>query len=72
MKDYTSKNKTLVVRNEAKKFNINILFTISKFEKLRFMLYKDNMNSSKLIDFMVRLILANLYVHRSKNVQIVA
>ena len=56
-----------------------MLSAVSKRGKLRFMLYKDNMNSDKLIDFMRRLvhesakkvflILDNLRVHHSKKVQ---
>ena len=56
-----------------------MLSAISKRGKLRFMLYKDNMNAEKLIDFMGRLIrdvnkkvflvLDNLRVHHSKKVQ---
>lgn len=79
MKGYAPKGKTPVVRTEAKKFKINMLSAISKRGKLRFMLYKANMNSAKLIDFMGRLIrgvkkkvfliLDNLRVHHSKDVQ---
>ncbi len=56
-----------------------MLSAISKRGKLRFMLYKDNMNVEKLIDFMSRiirdvkkkvfLILDNLRVHHSKKVR---
>ena len=79
MKGYAPKGKTPVVRTEAQKFKINMLSAVSKRGKLRFMLYKDNMNSDKLIDFMRRLvhesakkvflILDNLRVHHSKKVQ---
>lgn len=79
MKGYAPKGKTPVVRVEAKKIKINMISAISKRGKLRFMLYKDNMNSARLIDFMGRLIrdvkkkvfliLDNLRVHYSKNVQ---
>lgn len=79
MKGYAPKGKTPVVRTEAKKIKINMISAISKRGKLRFMLYKDNMNSAKLIDFMGRLIrdvkkkvfliLDNLRVHYSKDVQ---
>lgn len=68
-----------VVRTESQKFKINMLSAVSKRGKLRFVLYKDNMNSDKLIDFMRRLvydskkkvflILDNLRVHHSKKVQ---
>jgi transposase len=79
MKGYAPKGKTPVVRTESQKFKINMLSAVSKRGKLRFMLYKDNMNSDKLIDFMRRLvhesakkvflILDNLRVHHSKKVQ---
>lgn len=56
-----------------------VLANVQKPKMLRFMLYKENMNSSKLIDFMGRLIrdikkkvfliLDNLRVHHSKDVQ---
>lgn len=79
MKGYAPKGKTPVVRTEAQKFKINMLSAVSKRGKLRFVLYKDNMDSAKLIDFMRRLvhdstkkvflILDNLRVHHSKKVQ---
>lgn len=79
MKGYAPKGKTPVVRVESQKFKVNMLSAISKRGKLRFMLYKENMNSKKLIDFMGRLIrdvkkkvfliLDNLRVHHSKDVQ---
>ena len=77
-KGYAPKGKTPVVRTEAKQMKINMLSAISKRGKLRFVLYKDNMNSDKLIDFMRRmikdnskkvfLVLDNLRVHHSKKV----
>ena len=79
MRGYAPKGKTPVVKVEAQKFKINMLSAISKRGKLRFMLYKENMTSQKLIDFMGRLIrdvtkkvfliLDNLRVHHSKDVQ---
>lgn len=79
MKGYAPKGKTPVVRTESQKFKINMLSAVSKRGKLRFVLYKDNMDSDKLIDFMRRLvhdstkkvflILDNLRVHHSKKVQ---
>ena len=69
---------TPVVRVEARKMKINMLSAISNRGKLRFVLYRDNMNSDKLIDFMRRLvndserkvflILDNLRAHHSKKV----
>ena len=79
MKGYAPKGKTPVIRTESQKFKINMLSAVSKRGKLRFVLYKDNMDSDKLIDFMRRLIhdskkkvfliLDNLRVHHSKKVQ---
>ena len=79
MKGYAPKGKTPVVRVESQKFKVNMLSAISKRGKLRFMLYKENMNAEKLIDFMGRLIrdvskkvfliLDNLRVHHSRKVQ---
>lgn len=78
LKGYAPKGKTPVVRTQAQKFKINMLSAVSKRGKLRFVLYKDNMNADKLIDFMRRLvhdskkkvflILDNLQVHHSTKV----
>ena len=75
-KGYAPKGKTPVVYVEPKKMKINMLSAVSKRGKLRFMLYKDNMTSEKLIDFMQRLVkdsdkkvfmvIDNLRVHHSK------
>ncbi len=77
-KGYAPIGKTPVVQVESKKLKINMLSAISKRGKLRFMLYKDNMTSDKIIDFMGRLVrdskkkvflvLDNLRVHHSKKV----
>ena len=55
-KGYAPIGKTPVVQVEAKKFKINMISAVSARGKLRFMLYKNNMNSDKLIDFMRRLV----------------
>jgi transposase len=75
---YAPIGKTPVVRTEAKHIKINMLSAISNRGKLRFVLYRDNMNADKLIDFMRRLVhdskkkvffvLDNLRVHHSKKV----
>lgn len=75
---YAPKGKTPVVQPEAQKLKIEMLSAVSKRGKLHFLLYKDSMNSEKLIDFMTRLvadskkkvflILDNLRVHHSKAV----
>lgn len=76
---YAPKGQTPVVRVEARKLKIEMLSAISKRGKLHFILYKDSMNTEKLIDFMTRLItdskkkvflvLDNLRVHHAKLVQ---
>jgi transposase len=78
VRGYAPIGKTPVVKTEARHIRINMLSALSNRGKLRFMLYKDNMNSDKLIDFMRRLvhdsvkkvflILDNLRVHHSKKV----
>ncbi len=75
---YAPKGQMPVVRVEAQRLKIEMLSAISKRGKLRFMLYKDSMNTDKLIDFMTRLItdsmkkvfliLNNLRVHHEKKV----
>ena len=74
---YAPKGQTPVIQTEAQKLKIEMLSAISKRGKLHFILYKDSMNSEKLIDFMTRLvadkkkvflILDNLRVHHSKAV----
>lgn len=77
-KGYAPIGQTPVVHVESKKMKINMLSAISKRGKLRFFLYKDNMTSDKIIDFMRRLVrdsqkkvflvLDNLRVHHSKKV----
>jgi transposase len=79
LKGYAPIGKTPVVRVDSRKFKINMLSAVSNRGKLRFVIYKDNMNSEKLIDFMRRLvkdtdkkvflILDNLRVHHSKKVK---
>ncbi len=77
LRGYAPKGKIPVVRIEAQKFKINMLSAFSRHGKLRFMLYMENMDSEKMIDFMRRLItdakkkvfliLDNLRVHHSKS-----
>jgi transposase len=78
VRGYAPIGKTPVVKTESKHIKINMLSALSKRGKLRFMLYKDNMNADKLIDFMRRLVhdspkkvflvLDNLRVHHAKKV----
>ena len=56
VKGYAPIGKTPVVRVESKRMKINMLSAVSNRGKLRFVLYKDNMNADKLIDFMRRLV----------------
>jgi transposase len=75
---YAPIGKTPVVKTESKHIKINMLSAVSNRGKLRFVLYKDNMNANRLIDFMRRLvhdaskkvflILDNLRVHHAKKV----
>jgi transposase len=75
---YAPIGKTLVVRTEPEHIKINMMSAISNRGKLRFVLYRDNMNADKLIDFMRRLVresikkvflvLDNLRVHHAKKV----
>lgn len=78
LRGYAPIGQTPVVRTEAKHIRINMLSAISARGELRFVLYKDNMNADKLIDFMRRLIkdskskvfliLDNLRVHHANKV----
>lgn len=80
LKGYAPIGKTPVAFVDSQKVKINMLSAISGRGKLRFMLYKDNMNADKLIDFMRRLvkdskrkvflILDNLRVHHSIKVRV--
>jgi len=75
-KGYSPKGKTPVVRQTAKRERINMISSITNQGQVRFMFYRDNMNSTRLIEFMRRLtkdagrkvflILDNLKVHHSK------
>ncbi len=78
LRGYAPIGQTPVVRTEAKHIKINMLSAVSNRGKLRFVIYKDNMNADRLIDFMRRLvcdsnkkvflILDNLRVHHAKKV----
>lgn len=78
-KGYSLKGKTPVIRQTAKRERINMISSITNQGQVRFMFYRDNMNSKRLIEFMRRLIkdagrkvfliLDNLKVHHSKIVQ---
>jgi transposase len=78
-KGYAPIGQTPTVKVESAKMKINMLSAISNRGKLRFVIYKDSMDSGKLIDFMRRLIcdvkkkvfliLDNLRAHHSKKVR---
>jgi transposase len=80
LRGYAPIGQTPVVQVDSQKLKINMLSAISNRGKLRFMLYENNMDSDKLIDFMGRLvrdskkkvflILDNLRVHHSKKVTV--
>lgn len=74
-KGYSPKGKTPVIRLSARKDRVNMISAITNQGKVRFMFYRDTMNSKRLISFMKRLIkdagrkvfliLDNLKVHHS-------
>lgn len=78
-RSYAPKGKTPIKRNMSKRFSINMISTVTNQGKVQFMVYSENMNSDKLIEFMVQLIkssqqkifliLDNLRVHHSKVVK---
>lgn len=78
MRGYAPMGQPPVVKVESVRFQVNMLSAISKAGKLRFMLYLDNMNAKKLIDFLRRLIkdipqkvfliVDNLRVHHANKV----
>jgi transposase len=78
-RSYAPKGKTPVKRNMSKRFSINMISTVTNQGKVQFMIYKENMNSQKLIEFLeqlikssskkIYLILDNLRVHHSKIVK---
>lgn len=78
-KGYSPKGKTPVLRQTAQKHRINMISAISNQGRVRFMFYRDTMNSKRLITFMNRLtkdvgrkvylILDNLRVHHSELVK---
>lgn len=76
LRGFAPKGKTPVIKMKAKRLNLNIISSISKLGKMRFMTYKETLNTNTLIKFVNRLckdtnrklfvILDNLAVHRSK------
>ena len=71
-RSYAPRGKTPAIRLPAKKERINLISSITKQGKVRFMLYRNTMNSKTLIKDVgqkVYLILDNLRVHHSKVVK---
>ena len=76
---YAPKGKTPVRKHGGKRERINMISTVTKLGKIRFMFYEGKMNSKVLIEFMKRLtkgspkklflILDNLPTHHSKPVK---
>jgi len=76
LRGYSPKGKTPVLRMQAKRLSLNIISSISKLGKMRFMTYKKSLNTKVFIKFVSRLckdvnrkifvILDNLAVHHSK------
>lgn len=78
-RSYAPKGKTPVKLSMSKRFSVNMVSSITNQGKVQFMIYSDNMNSERLIEFMrqlikssdkkIYLILDNLKVHHSKLVK---
>jgi len=78
VRGFAPKGETPVIRLVAKKSHVSMISAINNQGKVRFMMYRDAMNSELLIKFMARLtkdagrkvflILDNLRVHHSKKV----
>jgi transposase len=79
VRGFAPKGETPVIRMVAKKSHVSMISAITNGGKVRFMMYRDAMNSELLIKFMARLtkdagrkvflILDNLRVHHGKNVK---
>jgi transposase len=78
-RSYAPKGKTPVKESMAKSFKINMISTVTNQGKVEFMIYSENMNADKLIEFLkqliksnekkIFLILDNLKVHHCKIVK---
>jgi transposase len=74
-RSYAPKGKTPTKRSMSKRFSINMISTVTNQGKVQFMIYSENMNSAKFIEFLqqlirnstqkIFLILDNLRVHHS-------
>ena len=78
-RSYAPKGKTPVKKSMSKRFSVNMISAVTNQGKVCFLIYSENMNADKLIEFMeqllkfsskkVYLILDNLRVHHSKIVK---
>ena len=78
-KGYSPKGKTPLLKQATRREKVNMISAITNQGKVRFMFYRENMNSKRLIEFLRRLIkdagrkvfliLDNLKVHHSKPVK---
>ena len=78
-RSYAPKGKTPVKKSMSKRFSVNMVSAITNQGKVQFMIYSENMNADRFIEFMqqliksssrkVYLILDNLRVHHSKIVK---
>jgi transposase len=78
-RSYAPKGKTPVKKSMSKRFSINMVSAITNQGKVQFMIYSENMNAVKFIEFMEQLIKSstrkvyfivdNLKVHHSKIVK---
>jgi transposase len=78
-RSYAPKGKTPIKKHLSKRFSINMISTVTNQGLVQFMIYKENMNSDVLIQFLEQLIksqenklfliLDNLRVHHSKIVK---
>ena len=74
-RSYAPKGKTPTKKSMSKRFSLNMISTVTNQGKVRFMIYSENMNSDKFIEFLnqliknsdqkIFLILDNLRVHHS-------
>jgi transposase len=78
-RSYAPKGKTPVKESMSKSFKVNMISTVTNQGKVQFMIYSENMNADKLIEFLkqlikssnkkIFLILDNLKVHHCKIVK---
>jgi transposase len=74
-RSYAPKGKTPTKKSMSKRFSLNMISTVTNKGKVQFMIYSENMNSDKFIEFLnqliknneqkIYLILDNLRVHHS-------